>query len=446
MHLAQALIVSALAATPSAASWLSSRSPNSVGRFTLPLQRRSTSGDELVDTIYGGTDWVTSANFGGQDLRVQIDTGSGDLWVVSTLLPQDFIKTNLSQNRIYDPSKSSSWKQIQNEMFNISYDTGELGASGQVGTETVNIGGATVTDMIVGAATTVFGLGIIDTTYDGTLGLGWRIQNTEESTSGKPKNGPTFMEAVQSQLDQPVFTADFNPAHEESLSFGFVNSSLFTGSLTKVSIDNSTTYWSVDGVTYTSGNNKLGGTNGTSILMDTGGVGTTTDPQTAQDYWTQVQGSSLNQDTYLFPCNTQTLPDLTMHFPSGGSATINGSMLNVSAQDAGNGMCAGGVQATANGYANAGFGFFSSYFTVWNQSEPSISFATYANVDDSAAESQGDLPTTVGSGGSSPTSTGSSPSGASTSSSKALAAPTVGPGLGYSVGIGALAVGMIAAL
>lgn len=79
MHLAQALIVSALAATPSAASWLSSRSPNSVGRFTLPLQRRSTSGDELVDTIYGGTDWVTSANFGGQDLRVQIDTGSGDL-------------------------------------------------------------------------------------------------------------------------------------------------------------------------------------------------------------------------------------------------------------------------------------------------------------------------------------------------------------------------------
>ena len=134
-------------------------------------------------------------------------------WVVSTLLPNDFISNNLSQNRIYDPSKSTSWKAIQGAQFNISYDVGELGASGPIGTETVNIGGATVTEMIVGAATTLFGAGIIDKTYDGTLGLGWQTQNTEETTDGQREPGPTFMEAIQSQLDKPVFTADFNAKH-----------------------------------------------------------------------------------------------------------------------------------------------------------------------------------------------------------------------------------------
>ena len=77
------MLLSFLALGSTTASSLTSRSAKPIGRFTLPLQRRSVerraTGDEAVTTIYGGTDWVTSANFGGQDLRVQIDTGSADL-------------------------------------------------------------------------------------------------------------------------------------------------------------------------------------------------------------------------------------------------------------------------------------------------------------------------------------------------------------------------------
>ncbi len=58
------------------------------GHFTVPLERRSRAlsargqkGDDAVGTIYNGTDWVTSVNLGGQDLVVQIDTGSADLYV-----------------------------------------------------------------------------------------------------------------------------------------------------------------------------------------------------------------------------------------------------------------------------------------------------------------------------------------------------------------------------
>ena len=87
MHWTQALLLSAYAVGPSAATYLTARSGEPIGRFTLPLERRTlkieerATGDEAVATIYGGTDWVTSANFGGQDLRVQIDTGSADLYV-----------------------------------------------------------------------------------------------------------------------------------------------------------------------------------------------------------------------------------------------------------------------------------------------------------------------------------------------------------------------------
>ena len=95
-------------------------------------------------------------------------------------MPKEIIDTSLTKNTLYDPSKSSSWKEIKNELFNITYDVGELGASGIVGTETVDIGGATVTGMAIGVATNMFGEGIIDPTYDGTLGLGWRVQNTSE--------------------------------------------------------------------------------------------------------------------------------------------------------------------------------------------------------------------------------------------------------------------------
>ena len=83
MQLTQALLVCGFAAGSLAASAPGPRSENRIGRFTLPLQRRNIAarsrGDEAVATIYDGTDWVTSANFGGQDLRVQIDTGSADL-------------------------------------------------------------------------------------------------------------------------------------------------------------------------------------------------------------------------------------------------------------------------------------------------------------------------------------------------------------------------------
>ena len=102
---------------------------------------------------------------------------------MSSLLPQDILKTNLSTNRIYDPKKSSTFKQTTGSMFNVTYDVGELGASGIVGTETVDIGGANVTEFPIGVATDIFGESIVDSTFDGTMGLGWQSGSSSMPTN-----------------------------------------------------------------------------------------------------------------------------------------------------------------------------------------------------------------------------------------------------------------------
>ena len=98
-------------------------------------------------------------------------------WVASKLLPPSLLEGNLSKNRIYDPVKSQTWKQLDGMKFNLSYDNGQIGADGIVGTETVMIGGATAKNFTIGVATNLKA-DVINTTFDGVLGLGWPFQNT----------------------------------------------------------------------------------------------------------------------------------------------------------------------------------------------------------------------------------------------------------------------------
>ena len=79
--------------------------------------------------------------------------------------------------------------------------------------------------------------------------------------------GPTFMGAVQPTLEKPLFTADFKAAHAASLSFGFVNDTLYTGQLVTLPINNGSSFWSVDGVTFSSNGKSLGNGEGINVLM-----------------------------------------------------------------------------------------------------------------------------------------------------------------------------------
>lgn len=222
------------------------------------------------------------------------------------------------------------------------------------------------------------------------------------------------MEVAQSQLSEPVFTCDLRANEPETISFGFVNSSLYTGSLSKLSIDNSTGDWLVNNVTFSSGDEELGLSTGLTVIFDTGGLGTTVDAQTAEDYWGLISGSNISSDqVWSFPCNTAALPDLTLSFPGGAEATLSGLALNGTAESSDGVTCIGGLQIAKNGVFNVGNSFFGNYFTVWNQQELSFSFAPYSRV----------RPTAMSAGPTSPT--GLPSNSAAATSTVSLPAPTI---------------------
>lgn len=78
-------------------------------------------------------------------------------------------------HNIYNPSKSSSYKALSGHTWSIQYADGS-GASGSVGTDTVTLGGTSVTQAVEIADTVSSAL--VSDGLDGLLGLSFNSINT----------------------------------------------------------------------------------------------------------------------------------------------------------------------------------------------------------------------------------------------------------------------------
>jgi hypothetical protein len=126
---------------------------------------------------------------------------------------------------------------LQGSSFTISYGDGS-GAAGNVGTDTVNIGGATATNQAIELATTVSQSFIQDVGSNGLVGLAFSKLNTV-----KPQAQKTFFDNVMPGLAEPVFTADLRHKTVGAYSFGKIDSSRFNGTLSWANIDSSNGFW-----------------------------------------------------------------------------------------------------------------------------------------------------------------------------------------------------------
>ena len=265
-------------------------------------------------------EFLSPVTIGGQTLNMDFDSGSSDLWVFNTQLSS---KASTG-HQLFDPKSSNTFSLIKGASFTISYGDGS-GASGNVGSDTVDIGGATVTKQAVELATTVSGSFIEDTANQGLVGLAFSKLNAV-----KPTRQKTFFDNVLPSLAEPVFTADLRKNAVGAYEFGRIDAAKFTGEMAWVPVNTSLGFWQFSSQAFAvdGGQPQLAARGGQAIA-DTGTTLILANPRTVQGYYSQVNGSNDDQQVggITVPCDAK-LPDLMLDIGGIYMARVKGSDIN----------------------------------------------------------------------------------------------------------------------
>ncbi|KIW71976.1 hypothetical protein PV04_00201 [Phialophora macrospora] len=303
-------------------------------------------------------EYLCPVTIGGQTLNLDFDTGSSDLWVFSSELSS----SAQSGHSIYNPSKSSTSKKLNGASWSISYGDGSS-ASGDVYTDTVDIGGTTVTGQAVELAKTISAQFQQDENNDGLLGLAFSSINTV-----KPQPQTTFFDTAikEGVLDQSVFTVDLKKGVPGTYDFGFIDDSKHTGDITYTPIDNSQGFWEFTGTGYQVGDGEFQSAN-IDAIADTGTTLLLMDDDIVSAYYDEVDGAQFDnsQGGYTFPCSAD-LPDFAVGI-SDYHAVIPGSFMNFAPVSQGSSSCYGGLQSNQGiGLSIYGDIFLKAVFAVFD--------------------------------------------------------------------------------
>lgn len=247
-----------------------------------------------------------------------------------------------SGHGVFDPSKSTTWRNYASASWKIAYGDGS-GASGTVGFDVVDFGGATVNKQAVELATAVSGSFISDENNDGLVGLGFSSINTVQ-----PQAQKTFFENVMPELDLPLFTANLEEDASGTYNFGEIDAEEYTGEIHYTPIDKSNGFWQFDSNTYTIDGQESQCTSCSPAIADTGTSLVLVDDDVATAYYAKVAGSYSDAQIggFCYPCNSA-LPDFGVAIGSNYTAVIKGE--DITFAQVSSKLCFGGVQSNGGG-------------------------------------------------------------------------------------------------
>ncbi|KAK3361292.1 aspartic-type endopeptidase-like protein [Lasiosphaeria ovina] len=313
--------------------------------------------------------YITPVSIGTppQVLNLDFDSGSSDLWVFSTQLPA----SEVNGQTLYNAGASSSSSLKSGYSWSISYGDGSS-SSGNVYADKVAVGPLTVTSQAVEAAKTVSSSFTADPDIDGLLGLGFDNINTVSPTKQK-----TWFTNVKPQLTSPLFTADLKHQAPGTYTFGAIDTSKYTGTITYTSVSTSQGYWTFTSSGYAVGTAAFVSTS-ISGIADTGTTLLYLPTTIVRAYYNKVSGSS-NSNTYggyIFPCSA-TLPTFTFGIGS-ARIVIPAAYLNYGQVTDGSSTCFGGLQSSSGiGINIFGDVALKAAFVVFNgATTPTLGWAT----------------------------------------------------------------------
>ncbi|KAE8147605.1 aspartic peptidase domain-containing protein [Aspergillus avenaceus] len=324
-------------------------------------------------SVQGDAAFVSPVTIGGQKVVLNFDTGSADFWVMNTELSTAAQKGHA----VYNPSNSTTFKKMEGATFNISYGDASY-AYGGVGTDIVNIGGATVNNQAIGIPDTVSDAFIEDTTSNGLVGLGFSSLNTV-----KPDQQKTFFENVADSLQEPVMTASLRADGVGEYEFGLLDHSKYEGDIANVTVDSSNGFWQFKSEYYAVGDGSVKNITETpTSIADTGTSLMLLSQEVVDAYYAEVQHAvyASSASGYIFPCNAS-LPSLSIAVGPRHLATVPGHLINFSEvgvnKTTGGKVCYGGVQ-TNHGSSMQILGdvFLKAFFAVFDLRGPSFGIAS----------------------------------------------------------------------
>ncbi|EIN11161.1 acid protease [Punctularia strigosozonata HHB-11173 SS5] len=177
----------------------------------------------VLSSAGGGSRYYAPINVGGQDFEVLVDTGSSDTWLVQvgfSCFTIDGAPASANECGFgtagFDPSQSSTFTSLPGKNINVTYGDGTF-AAGPVGTDTITVGGLTVTAQEFGVpnVTAWDGLGV----EGGLLGLAYPAltsvfngtNSTQDSFANQAPYNPFFFTAIQEgKVNASVFSVSLD--------------------------------------------------------------------------------------------------------------------------------------------------------------------------------------------------------------------------------------------
>ncbi|KAK2598543.1 hypothetical protein N8I77_011948 [Diaporthe amygdali] len=268
----------------------------------------------------------------GQNLTLQLDTGSSDIWVPwdqATVCEED--KCNFGN---FDPNASSTYTDVGKGSFDIQYVDGSF-SKGDYFMDAFQIAGATVSNVTMG-------LGLNTTIAYGLVGVGYTLNeaivDTENSLEAAYPNLPVVMvnEGLIGTNAYSLWLNDLD-ANKGNILFGGIDTEKYIGNLTRIDIleNNKTKVYDSFLVPLTSllavsasGTDELTSSEfPIEAVLDSGTTLSYLPNDIAEQIWTEV-GATYTPDVglALLPCRMQNSQG---HF-SFGFAGSDGPRINVS--------------------------------------------------------------------------------------------------------------------
>ncbi|KAL7421026.1 hypothetical protein Q5752_003910 [Cryptotrichosporon argae] len=397
-----------------------------------------------IDSSYSGT---VSIGTPAQEFYVIIDTGSSDLWVASTACSEcDGLTT-------YDSSASSTYVS-SGKLFDITYGSGE--AEGVIATDTVTMGGYTVTDQTFGDVNATSS-DLISSPLSGLMGFAWQsiaasggtpFWQSLAASSSSGWTSPQFGVYLE-RYRGDTYTTEVE-TNGGQLTLGGANTSLYTGSVNYNSISSSDEdYWrlALDALTVQNASVSLStssssgpGSSGSSsssssssspqAAIDTGTTLIGVPSSTVSAIYAQISGaepmdaSTGYEGYYQYPCSTP----VSVSFEFGGySYSMSNADMNLGSFTSDTSMCTGAFfeMDISSGSPISwiiGASFLKNVYTVFQYDPAAIGFAALTDQADSVSGNGTSSSSTTGGGTAGTGGTGGSSSSAALARVDAAAA------------------------